>query len=148
MKYLLHTLVLGLLLSFQTIAQSNSSKLEKSVSGLKLREIGPASMGGRISDIAIHPEKPYMALFKHEQCFMVRFPMHHRDEIHPDQALVEVFNLYSPLETGLLELEYHSPYVTLEPGASFKASQEWIIHSYYGPSSRKGHNEFLEKLDA
>lgn len=37
-------------------AQSqNSKELSKAVSGLKLREIGPAFMGGRIADIAVNP---------------------------------------------------------------------------------------------
>ena len=41
---------------YQANAQSqNSKELSKAVSGLKLRAIGPALMGGRIADIAVHP---------------------------------------------------------------------------------------------
>ncbi|MEL6624399.1 MAG: glycosyl hydrolase [Bacteroidota bacterium] len=39
-------------------AQNNQSDLSQIVRGLKLREIGPSVMGGRISDIAIHPQHP------------------------------------------------------------------------------------------
>ena len=35
------------------------SPIEKALAGLKFRGIGPAVMGGRISDIAIHPDKPH-----------------------------------------------------------------------------------------
>ena len=33
------------------------TKLEKAISGLSLRSIGPAFMGGRIADIAVHPRR-------------------------------------------------------------------------------------------
>lgn len=39
-------------------AQSVPSRVGAAVDGLELREIGPALMGGRISDIAIHPNNP------------------------------------------------------------------------------------------
>ncbi|MEM8896093.1 MAG: glycosyl hydrolase, partial [Bacteroidota bacterium] len=38
--------------------QAISDDFTKAVSGLELREIGPALMGGRIADIAINPEHP------------------------------------------------------------------------------------------
>ncbi len=37
---------------------STKEKISEVISGMKLREIGPALMGGRIADIAIHPDKP------------------------------------------------------------------------------------------
>lgn len=37
---------------------STTTPLAKAVSGLKMRGIGPAFMGGRIADIAIHPSEP------------------------------------------------------------------------------------------
>lgn len=40
-------------------AQSDLNKsIREAVKGLELREIGPAMMGGRIADIAIHPDHP------------------------------------------------------------------------------------------
>ncbi|MFY0686220.1 MAG: glycosyl hydrolase [Cyclobacteriaceae bacterium] len=38
--------------------QNINSNIEKAAGGLKMREIGPATMGGRIADIAIHPDQP------------------------------------------------------------------------------------------
>lgn len=57
MKFLL--LLSTLALSFTISAQEKDSSLWSSstFSGLKFRSIGPALMSGRISDIAIHPEK-------------------------------------------------------------------------------------------
>ncbi len=39
-------------------ADNDQSPLAKAISGLKLRGIGPAFMGGRLSDIAVHPTRP------------------------------------------------------------------------------------------
>lgn len=39
-------------------AQSLNKQVEQALSGMALREIGPALMGGRIADIAIHPDQP------------------------------------------------------------------------------------------
>lgn len=43
---------------FLFVSTSSIAQLESAVSGLKFREIGPSLMGGRISDIAIHPDEP------------------------------------------------------------------------------------------
>ena len=56
------SLCILLIVVFQTIfAQKNDNDSllsEKTFSGLKLRNIGPAMMSGRIADIAINPEDP------------------------------------------------------------------------------------------
>ena len=58
----LFALALALLIALPGYAQkkqvSESGLTESVVSELKLRNIGPAFMSGRISDIAIHPENP------------------------------------------------------------------------------------------
>jgi photosystem II stability/assembly factor-like uncharacterized protein len=52
-------LVSPLLLGTKVAAQAlDRAEIEKAVSGLRLREIGPAVMGGRIADIAVHPTNP------------------------------------------------------------------------------------------
>ncbi|GLR19105.1 WD40/YVTN/BNR-like repeat-containing protein [Portibacter lacus] len=43
-------------ISITTAQIDQKEKLEKAVNNLKLRSIGPAMMGGRIADIAVHPE--------------------------------------------------------------------------------------------
>ena len=37
----------------------HSESVEEAIKGLKMRSIGPAMMGGRIADIAIHPKRPH-----------------------------------------------------------------------------------------
>ncbi|MDG1298088.1 MAG: glycosyl hydrolase, partial [Saprospiraceae bacterium] len=44
-----------LMLSIQLVGQSNIEAIKQASQGLQLREIGPASMGGRIADIAVNP---------------------------------------------------------------------------------------------
>lgn len=53
-------LIGALLLAYAGLSAQNSpsTSLEKASNGLKLRGIGPSVMGGRISDIAVHPEHP------------------------------------------------------------------------------------------
>lgn len=53
--YLILCLLAFFILSIPGSAQTG---LENAISGLKLRGIGPALMGGRIADIAIHPDQP------------------------------------------------------------------------------------------
>ena len=58
-------LVLSLTLATISFAQkkekSEKSPLESlNISGLKWRNVGPALTSGRISDIAVHPEDPYI----------------------------------------------------------------------------------------
>lgn len=61
-KHLKALLALGL--PFATVstppvlAAANDSAIEAVVDALELRAIGPAMMGGRVADIAIHPERP------------------------------------------------------------------------------------------
>ena len=60
MRYWL-TAVLGLVLSFPVLADDDEASKpgfnESTFKGLEWRSIGPAFMSGRISDIAIHPER-------------------------------------------------------------------------------------------
>ncbi|MCK5169677.1 MAG: hypothetical protein KAQ75_07350, partial [Bacteroidales bacterium] len=56
-KLTLKLAVALLLLSFQGFSQEKENLIKESTfAGLKLRNIGPAFMSGRIADIAIHPE--------------------------------------------------------------------------------------------
>lgn len=60
--YLIIVIITSALFSSSIKAQEPSQKSilsEETFSGLKLRNIGPAFMSGRIADIAIHPEKPH-----------------------------------------------------------------------------------------
>lgn len=49
---------LAFLLNASSIFAAKESALDSVIDGLELRAIGPAMMGGRIADIAIHPARP------------------------------------------------------------------------------------------
>ena len=51
-------LILIMLISLTTMSHGQQSEMAEAINGLKLRGIGPALMGGRIADIAIHPKQP------------------------------------------------------------------------------------------
>jgi len=56
MRFFKSLLILSLFLSFHAYGQSDLEAIKKAAQGLKLREIGPATMGGRIADIVVNPE--------------------------------------------------------------------------------------------
>lgn len=56
MRFFKSLLVLLLTTSVSAFGQSDIEALKKAAQSLKLREIGPATMGGRIADIAVNPE--------------------------------------------------------------------------------------------
>jgi len=45
-----------LAISSQFAVAADQESIGKAASGLKMRSIGPALMGGRIADIAVHPD--------------------------------------------------------------------------------------------
>ncbi len=46
-----------LAINLPTAVAADQKTIAEAASGLKMRSIGPALMGGRIADIAIHPER-------------------------------------------------------------------------------------------
>ena len=52
------TLIATCLIALSSDANAQSDPtMERIADGMRLREVGPALMGGRISDIAVHPTK-------------------------------------------------------------------------------------------
>ncbi|WP_291861409.1 DUF4380 domain-containing protein [Marinilabilia sp.] len=53
-----------------------------------------------------------------------------KHEIHPEQALIEVYMKMSADESNnLLELEHHSAFQLLAPGEKMRTSQSWILEA-------------------
>jgi len=95
----------------------------------------------------IHPSKPFISGFTKNHLLMIKFKKHKKSSIHPNQSLVEIFNMLSfDSKENLLELEYHSPYKTLKPGQSMKAWQTWEVYPYNGDDVKEKHIEFLDRL--
>lgn len=102
----------------------------------------------RSSKAFIYPSKPYIAGFTDSQVLIIRFEHHHAAVIHPQQALVEIYNHTEDSKSGaLLELEYHSPYLPIAPGRTMEAWEVWEVHDYNGPATTEGHVAFLQDLE-
>ncbi len=87
-----------------------------------------------------------MAAFNAGQVLVILFPHHARAAIHPDHALVEIFNQKSTIVSeDLLGMEYQSNYVNIRPGGEIKTSEVCILLSYNGPDKINAHTEFLQK---
>jgi len=72
----------------------------------------------------IQPSAGWLAAFSAGQLFVIEFDLQPRDAIHPDQGQVELY-LDSNPDSGLLELEVHSPYRTLASGDRMQARERW-----------------------
>jgi hypothetical protein len=100
----------------------------------------------RVAKAFLYPARPLIAAFTGDALFMIHFDKHVMDEIHPEQALVEIYNAVTPDdEDALLELEYHAPYKTLKPGESMKAHEIWQVFPYDGGDSEKEQLDFLKE---
>lgn len=83
----------------------------------------------RSSKTFIYPTKPEITIHTKDYDVQVLFSKHQREEIHSEQALVEIYNHTEHGENNdLLEIEYHSPYKTLKVGESMSSWEVWKIN--------------------
>ena len=101
----------------------------------------------RSSKSYIYPSRPWMAAFIGKQLLIIRFEHHDRKTIHPEQALVEIYNHteHSPSK-ALLELEYHSPYRTIKPGEIMEAWEVWKIYENVDTETNDSKTAYLNEL--
>jgi hypothetical protein len=94
----------------------------------------------------IHPSSGMIAGFNAGQALIIAFRMHPPQSIHKEQAQVEIYNSTTGKRgEALLELEYHAPYRTLEPGESMVAREKWDVQDYRGRDSVEEHLQFLQR---
>jgi hypothetical protein len=93
----------------------------------------------------IQAGKGMMAAFAASQALIIRFKRHAPALLHPEQALVEFYNITTrDRKDALTELEYHAPYKTLAPGETMEARQTWELRPFKRDPS---HAECVEFLD-
>mgnify|MGYP002395980196 CR=1 FL=1 len=82
----------------------------------------------RVGKYFIYPDNNYMAAFYNDQFLFFSFPLPEKEEIHPEQAAIEIYNIttHKP-EDALLEMELHSPYKTLQPGEEISTELTWYL---------------------
>ncbi|HYM86457.1 MAG TPA: DUF4380 domain-containing protein, partial [Pseudoxanthomonas sp.] len=109
----------------------------------------PAGMVARRGKAFLQPSAGWMAGFSGRQLFVIRFPHHPRDLIHPAQGQVELY-LDDQADAGksLLEMEVHAPYRTLAPGEEMHATESWTALAYDGPDTREAQVAFLCEVAA
>lgn len=69
--------------------------------------------------------------------------------VHPDQSPIEVFQLVGgdPVR-ALLELEFHSAYVTLPPGGVLRTAVAWQVSPYSGEPTPAAHRRAVKEHEA
>jgi len=104
----------------------------------------PDGMVARRGKVFAQPAAGWMAAFAGEQLFVIRFPHHARELIHPAQGQIELYlDDQADASKGLLEMEVHAPYHSLKPGEEMQAMERWTVLPYGGPDTREAHVEFL-----
>jgi hypothetical protein len=99
----------------------------------------------RFGKAFIQAGRGMMAAFTASQALVIRFKRHAPALIHPEQALVEFYNITTNnKEDALTELEYHAPYRKLAPGESMEAGQIWELYPF---KSKPCHEECVEFFD-
>jgi hypothetical protein len=118
--------------------------------GIFSLELPPAGAGksGRRGKVFIQPSAGWMAGFSQGQAFLVRFELQPRERIHPEHGQVELYQQWRPDSPAdsLLEMEVHSPYVTLAPGEATSAREWWTVRRYAGPQTRDAQLAFLRGM--
>ncbi len=118
--------------------------------GLFSLELLPPGEGtqGRRGKVFIQPRAGWIAGFAAGQAFLIHFEHQPLARIHPEQGQVELYLDWKPgaSPTGLLELEVHAPYETLQPGEATRAHEWWVVRRYDGPDRRDAQVAFLRRM--
>ena len=104
----------------------------------------PKGLSGRRGKVFLQPSAGWMAGFADDQLFIIRFTHRERSLIHPEQGQVELY-LDETLDTskGLLEMEVHAPYRTLQPDQTMEAEESWTVLPYDGADTDEAQVAFL-----
>jgi hypothetical protein len=95
----------------------------------------------------VRPPRGLIAFFHRGCVLLVRAPVVPVEELHPEQAFVEIYRgSFAGDEPGILELEMHGPYVTLGPGESTSFEQTFEVLDYAGEDTPAAHRAWLDAL--
>ncbi len=105
----------------------------------------PPGKTARRGKVFIQPAAGWIAGFAGGQLFLIRFDLQPRERIHPEQGQVELYLDWYPGQTddGLMELEVHAPFRTLQPGEGMSARETWTALRYDGPDDAEAQRAFL-----
>ncbi len=120
-------------MNFQIIGQYFTFDPSAPDDGIKSRE----------SKAFLYPASDRMFCFTGKQMLVIHFTHYEKKLVHPEQAVVEIYNRVRANGDALLELEYHSPFLTLEPGQKMSANEVWEIIDYPGENNHESHIKFI-----
>lgn len=104
----------------------------------------PDGVRGRHGKAFLQPSAGWMAGFAGGQLLVIRFPHQDRSLIHPEQGQIELYlNDMAGASEGLLEMEVHAPYRTLQPNQTMEAVEQWTVLPYDGADTREAQVAFL-----
>jgi hypothetical protein len=105
----------------------------------------PREVEGTSAKAFLNPDPGLIAGFTPTDVFLKRFELTPPDEVHPEQAAVEIYQALArdPAE-GLLELEAHSPFRRIAPGEALALQETWNVLPWQGTDAPREHVEFLE----
>lgn len=88
----------------------------------------PQNFSERSSKTFIYPAKPEISVETGNYVMQILFELHAKNEIHPAQGLVEIYNhTEHGDDNDLLEIEYHSPYKHLQIDECITSYEVWNI---------------------
>jgi hypothetical protein len=83
----------------------------------------------RVSKAFIYPSEGKMIVNKNGHALSIHFDMVPKEQIHPEQALVEVYNCVTTNgRDNVLELEHHSAYQKIAPGNNISLNEVWKLN--------------------
>jgi hypothetical protein len=104
----------------------------------------PKGLSGRRGKVFLQPSVGWMAGFAGDQLFIIRFARQDRSLIHPEQGQVELYlDETAAASEGLLEMEVHAPYRTLQPDQTMDAEELWTVLDYDGADTYEAQVAFL-----
>ncbi len=99
------------------------------------------------SKALVTPSADWLAAFTGDYCLQIHFPLYPAEQTHPEQGMVEIYDHTShDRSDALMELEYHGPYKTLQPGGHFTTWERWTVYKYKGKHKPENQIRFLEKI--
>jgi hypothetical protein len=102
----------------------------------------------RYAKAYLYPEKGRMVAVREHCMIIMHFDEVEKERIHPEQGFVEIYRLVTPDgKEDLLELEHHSAYTDLEPGASMVMKERWTFHPFEGPRDTRGILNCYEQVE-
>ena len=79
----------------------------------------------------MQPSEPWIAALTNGKVFIKSFDQIPLESIHPEHSAVEIYMLTPSDENpGLLELEAHGEYKTLQPGETMSWTETWTVLDY------------------